>query len=581
MRRMLAIVPLYFALSGSFAVPAEQIQVWAVPSVQKVRPDDAPQAANPVWSQQTKSVSVAGAKNEHVPFQVVISTPPPLTRYDKAASGFFVRVSDLKSSQGRIAQDQIKLYLEHVILCYAKSGPMGGTGFWPDALAPLTDPFSMAAEFRAFVKNRAVWIDVLVPRSASAGLYTGTIDVTQNGNSVERLKLSLRVHDFALPDETHLITYIGISGNKLAPFHNVQASSPEHKALLQKYYEFLYHNRMEPWFHEPLHPEIGEIENGEVSVQFDDKVYEYYMNTLKTKRVILEAAPSRLRDTKRYPLFSEAFNRRVKSYLKQVRDYYENHGWSRRLVINSPIDEPNTQQQFEDTRRWAALVHEAAPGIPFLVTKSPVSSHPEWGTLVGYANNFSIHGNELNSPTVKKAIRDEQAKGGEITWYISCDQVYPQPNYFIDAPAMDPVMVPWITWRYGMDGILYWEINFWSQTSDPWLNPVTFLSGFLCSDGGVLNGEGSLIYPGSRTRRYTGQKDVDGPISSIRFELLRDGIEDYEYLWMLKSLGDGGFADEAAKSMVVDVSAFSRNSDELFATREKMAARIEELNKKK
>jgi len=53
------------------------------------------------------------------------------------------------------------------------------------------------------------------------------------------------------------------------------------------------------------------------------------------------------------------------------------------------------------------------------------------------------------------------------------------------------------------------------------VDPVTYLSGFLCSDGYVLNGEGSLIYPGSRVQRYTGQKDVDGPVSSIRFEMLR------------------------------------------------------------
>jgi len=45
----------------------------------------------------------------------------------------------------------------------------------------------------------------------------------------------------------------------------------------------------------------------------------------------------------------------------------------------------------------------------------------------------------------------------------------------------------------------------------------------------------------------------------------------------LKSLGDASFADDAAKSMVVDVRAFSRNPEELFALREKMARRIEQL----
>ena len=166
-----------------------------------------------------------------------------------------------------------------------------------------------------------------------------------------------------------------------------------------------------------------------------------------------------------------------------------------------------------------------------------------------------------------------------MTWYISCDQVYPQPNYFIDAPALDPVMVPWITERYQMDGVLYWALNFWSQTPDPWLDAVTFISGFVCSDGGVLNGEGSLLYPGDRIERYTGQSNIDGPVSSIRFELLREGIEDYDYLWMLKQKGEKDFAEEQVKDLVIDVSSFSRNVEELYLARKAMAEKLEGGNR--
>lgn len=228
-------------------------------------------------------------------------------------------------------------------------------------------------------------------------------------------------------------------------------------------------------------------------------------------------------------------------------------------------------------------VKEATTDVPFLITRTPVppKDNPEWGTFQGYVDNYSIHGNHLNGPEVKRVIREEKARGGEITWYISCDQGYPQPNYFIDAPAMDLVMVPWITARYEMDGILYWAINWWSQTTNPWLDASTFHSGFLCSDGWVLNGEGSLWYPGDYTERFTGQPDVDGPVSSIRFELLREGIEDYVYLSMLEELGAKDFATELVQSFVIDVRAFSRNVEELYANRKAMAQRLEELSRKK
>jgi hypothetical protein len=558
------------------AAQTADVQVWAVSSLAKVRPDDRVQRANMVWDGAAKTISVAGAKNEHVPFQVVITAPRPPDRHHPAAAGFFVEATDLVSRDGRIPREQIKLYFEHAILCYGKSSSVGATGFWPDALAPLTDPFSMASEFRSAVGNRAVWVDVLTPAAVPAGDYTGTVKVTQNGRLLDELKLKLTVWDFALPEETHLITYMGVSARQLAQFHNLAPQSPEARDLLRRYHAFLYANRMEPWFNEALQPDVH-LEGGKVSLKFDDAAYDLYLNRWRTKRIILETAPREIAG--RGDAFSDEAAARVKSYVAQVAEFYKKRGWLERLVFNSPIDEPATAQAFEDTRKWAKLVHDAAPGVPFLATKSPAGGRPEWGPLAGHVDYFSVHGNELNRMAVKDAIRREQARGGEITWYISCDQVYPQPNYFIDAPAMDPVMVPWITWRYGMQGILYWELKFWSQTADPWQNPVTYLSGFLCSNGNVLNGEGSLIYPGSRVRRYTGQKDVDGPVSSIRFELLREGIEDYEYLWLLKSLGDAAGADEAARSMVVDVRAFSRNPEELTAARARLANRIVELRK--
>ncbi|MCW5979203.1 MAG: DUF4091 domain-containing protein [Bryobacteraceae bacterium] len=570
----LILILLVFVSASLCLAQSAPTQVWAAPAVYKVRPEEPVQSTNLVWDAKSKIVSVAGAKNEHVPFQIVVTTPRPPTRYDPPASGFFVEATDLESSGGRIPRQAIKLYFQHVVLCYGKSSPIGETGFWPDALAPLTDPFSMGAHFREAVTNRGVWIDVVTPPDIPAGDYSGAIRVTQNGKPVDELRLKLKVYDFALPAETRLITYMGVSASQLAAFHDVQRDSPEAKRLLQKYHAFLYENRMEPWFNESLQPEVEKRGDG-VAVKFDAQAYDLYMNRWKTKRVILEAAPSTLAEER----YSGEAAPRVKSYLAQIVEFYKKNGWLNKLVFNSPIDEPNTAEAYADTRKWASLVHEAAPGVPFLVTESPVPDDPAWGSLSGYANNFSIHGNALNSPEVKDALRREQAKGGEISWYISCDQVYPQPNYFIDAPAMDPVMVPWITWRYGMQGMLYWEMKFWSQTPDPWLDPVTYISGFLCSGGGILNGEGSLLYPGSRTRRYTWQRDVDGPVSSIRFELLREGIEDYDYLSLLKSLGDEKFADDAVRGMVVDVSAFSRNVEELFAVREKMARRIEQLSR--
>jgi hypothetical protein len=557
----------------------DNVKVWAVPGEHKVRPSDKPQTANLVWSADKKQISVAGAGNEHVPFQVVITTSVPPGWRPKAPDGFFVEASDLKSTEGKIIERKnVSLFLEHYIQIYAVSSPVGATGYWPDALAPLKEPFSMQAQY-AVVGNRPVWVDVFIPTGTPKGIYTGNITVKKDGKVIETLSVNVEVYGFSLPEETHLITYMNLSKGEISRFYNQQASTPAMEETIQNYFNFLFDHRMETWFNDPLVPEIT-LKGDEVELKFNELRYDYYMNKLKTKRVILEAAPNEIvRNLKAEP-FSQEFNKVIKSYLTSVESFFKKNGWREHLVFNSPIDEPNTKKDYEETRRWAQLIHETVPGIPFLATESPVSDNPEWGTLRGYVNNFCVHGNTLNSPDVKQALREEQANGGEATWYISCDQAYPQPNYFIDAPALDPVMVPWITEKYKMNGFLYWAANFWNQTPDPWLDPVTFISGFDCSGGYVLNGEGSLIYPGNHTKRYTGQPDVNGPVSSIRFELLREGIEDYEYIWMLKNKGAADFAEEVVNSMVIDVSTFSRNLEELYLARKSMAKKLEELNKK-
>jgi len=561
------------------ALISGSVKVWAAPAEQKIRPKDRIESSNLVWSAENKKITLSGAGNEHVPFQVVITTDVPAGWRPIAPGGFFIKASDFISAQGKtIPQKQINLFLEHYIQIYAVSSPVGATGYWPDALAPLKEPFSMQAQY-AVVGNRPVWVDISIPAGTPAGIYNGNITVTQNGNIIQTLGVQLEVYNFSLPDQTHLITYFNISKGELGRLYNKPASNPEIEQLSQSYFDLLFTHRLETWFNEPLVPELS-IKGENVELKFNDQRYDYYMNKLKTKRVILESGPHELVSQIKAEPFTPTFNKIVKSYLTAVDSYFRKNGWSDRLVFNSPIDEPNTKKDYEETRQWATLVHEAAPGVHFLSTESPVSDNPEWGTFRGYVDNFCVHGNSLNDPKVKQALLEEQAKGGEATWYISCDQAYPQPNYFIDAPAMDPVMVPWITARYHMNGILYWAANFWNQTPDPWLDPVTYISGFDCSGGYVLNGEGSLIYPGDHTKTYTGQPNVIGPVSSIRLELLREGIEDYEYLWMLKDHGDNDFAETMITNMVIDVSAFSRNVEELYLARRSMARRLETLSHK-
>ena len=71
------------------------VEVWAVPAIQKVRPDDPVEQSNLVWTAARREIAVAGAGNEHVPFQIVVTTPPPKPRQGKPMDQLRATVSDL------------------------------------------------------------------------------------------------------------------------------------------------------------------------------------------------------------------------------------------------------------------------------------------------------------------------------------------------------------------------------------------------------------------------------------------------------------------------------------------------------
>jgi len=182
MRTNLTLLPILasyclYAVYGSAQETAatSEVKVWAVPAEQKVLPEHKAEKKNLVWSEPDKMISVAGAGNEHVAFQVVISAPVPPGWRPKAPDGFFITASDLTSPQGKtIPQKQVNLYLEHYILIYAVSSPVGKTGYWPDALAPIREPFGMAVQY-AVTGNRPIWVDVAIPAGTPKGIYTGKI----------------------------------------------------------------------------------------------------------------------------------------------------------------------------------------------------------------------------------------------------------------------------------------------------------------------------------------------------------------------------------------------------------------------
>lgn len=105
------------------------------------------------------------------------------------------------------------------------------------------------------------------------------------------------------------------------------------------------------------------------------------------------------------------------------------------------------------------------------------------------------------------------------------------------------------------------------------------------------NGDGRFYYPANRNPEDRTTKYLTGPVNSLRWEMLREGLEDYEYFYLLRQLveqrraaGDDSAAVREAEALLavpeevcVDMTHFTTDPTPLYAHREKLARAVERL----
>ena len=158
----------------------------------------------------------------------------------------------------------------------------------------------------------------------------------------------------------------------------------------------------------------------------------------------------------------------------------------------------------------------------------------------------------------------------------------------MDHPAICHRIRFWAAEKYGVQGSLYWSTTYWASRGkprNPWDDPASY------SPSGTFwgNGDGFLLYP---PRRGEPPKEpvLEPPVDSIRWELIREGLEDREYFFILRELlkkAEGKMREEAlaeAKEalklpdkLVRSPTDFSMEPEELFEARDRVARAIEKL----
>lgn len=235
-------------------------------------------------------------------------------------------------------------------------------------------------------------------------------------------------------------------------------------------------------------------------------------------------------DTPEYPVLFDSYARQLETHLKE-------RGWLDSAFIYW-FDEPS-RDQYPFVQNGFNKLKRSSPGIARMLTEQVepglIGGPTIWCGLTDAYNHERA---------------DARRKFGEkFWWYVCTGPKAPYAGLFIDHPAPELRIWLWQTFQQNVEGILVWESTYWTSGAaypdpkhpqNPYADPMSWTDGYSTPAGEKHpwgNGDGRFIYPppAAAAANSTGPV-LDGPIDSIRWEHLRDGIEDYEYLAMLRRL---------------------------------------------
>jgi hypothetical protein len=496
-------------------------------------------------------VDLYAGRNEFEPFQIV------LRGKSKDLSGVDIGFSDFHSADGaEISANNVTVYLEEFVNLKRPSSIEGGDGLWPDPLIPRVDRYANEAR-NAFPftvrrdRNQPLWVDVYVPAAAHPGQYTGSALVSLGGRVQFSVPIKLTVWRFVLPSTSTLKSSFGLNGINALKQHRGRYTNDEDLHSITGLYTkaALLHR---------ISTNGGSMEPPRFSynagrMQLDWREYDAEVGPFLDGAAIPKGEPLYgARATSAEIRTPSAFEteEQEKLYWTEWTKHFQRNGWGDRLFLYL-WDEP-ASRDFPEVLKRGRMSAEVEPSLRSLVTV------PFTQKLAGVVQIWVPLVNCLElkpgfpdfcdaTPPLGSYARQTQPHTS-LWFYQSCashgcnivgGQYFTGwPAYVIDASGAANRVMQWVAWKYRMEGELYYSMNeAYRQDNDPWVNIRLF--------GG--NGDGTLFYPG-RPDRIGGRSDI--PIESIRLKLIREGMEDYEYLALLAKLDGRQSADQYAGQIV-------------------------------
>ena len=441
-----------------------------------------------------------------------------------------VSATDLNSeNRGRIDLENIEVYPVRFVLT---DEFLGGCGWRDHDTIPAhlaSDMFEFNQRFNIDENTvRPVWITIDVPENTAAGVYTGNIKVSYRGGRDVELPVNLRVYDLVLPPPAQWSYHLDLWQNPfaIARYYDVEPWSEEHWDLIPPYLEMLAGAGQKcitasilyrPWggqTYDHFESKIEWVHLGNGRWEFDYPVFDRWVETAMdagiTKQInCYSMVPwgNQVRyfdqDSSDYVTLtlkpgSEEYNEIWSPFLVSFRDHLREKGWLDRTLI--AMDE----RGLEEMKGMIDLLQEVAPELKIALAGN-------------YLEEIDDHIYDLcvfHRPVLDRDIIAGRVEEGKPTTFYTMCASPEHPNNFTFSPPAEQAWLGWYAASMGFTGYLRWAYNSWVE--DP-VRDSRFRT--------WPAGDTYQIYP--------------GPRSSIRFERLREGIQDFEKIRIFREMATG------------------------------------------
>lgn len=347
--------------------------------------------------------------------------------------------------------------------------------------------------------------------------------VLNDGFKTEQLKFKIKVHDASIPklEKSKFFYTNWFNLSKMEEMHNLIRWNEEWFIMLDKYAKLMAEGRQNCIIipHELISLKSNKISlDEEKMISFINVFRKYGFKYFESPHLLNRGAnddwgsPELKTKLRKKGYYSEEGKKEIDTIIRKIKSFTKKYNLENQWLQHI-ADEPTdiNAQCYKDVSKQIKLIYPEVIIMEATNAKESLSGSIDlWCPLI---NDFQEN---------QDFFEEREKKGEKILIYTCLVPGGKWLNRTLDMERIRQVYFGWAGSKYNTFGYLHWGLN--QYKANPFKQSVVKHPSPQASSNNFLPaGDTHVIYPGT-----------DGPLSSLRFEAHRQGIEDYELLEKLK-----------------------------------------------